>query len=480
MPESLRALASGSLVGPVLTLVTGTVAAQALAYLARPLLTRLFTPEAFGLLGFYLAAVAVLSTAAMGKYEDAIPLPASDRDAAGVWTLALGLGLIASLVSLIVIPLREPIAALLYRPEVATALWFIPAGVWATAWGRANEVWLTRVDRFGSVSGARVAQNAVMVPAQIGAGLTGGAASGLIGGHLAGRVVGTLVMFGVALRSVRPVLSDLGRLAGQYRRFPLFSMPSGFLNTLSTQLPAFLLLAYFAPDVLGFYVLAYGTLAVPMQLIGGAVGQVFFVRAAEARREGALGPLTQMVFARLSAFGLFPLAAMVLAAPAAFGAVFGAEWREAGVYAQLLAPWLYFSFVSAPISALFDVLEQQPWELAFNAVLVTARVAALVIGGQSGSALWTVGLFGAVSALGWFVHTVWMLRWGQADGREALQAVGRHALIAAAPLALVGVAVWLSESDLVVTAALGAAALLWAGLMMRFEPGLWPSAEEQQ
>jgi O-antigen/teichoic acid export membrane protein len=478
VPEPLRALASGSLVGPVLTLVTGTVVAQGLAYLARPVLTRLFTPEAFGLLGFYLALVAVLSTAATGKYEDAIPLPADEREAAGVWTLALGLSFGLALLTLAVVPLREPLAALLNRPEVAPVLWLVPLGVWATAWGRASEVWLTRADRFRPVSEAKVVQNAVMVPAQLGAGAVAASAPFLVGGHLAGRVAGTAALLANTLRDTRPRLRDLGRLARQYRRFPLFSMPSGFLNTLSTQLPAFLLLAFFPPDVLGLYVLAFGTLAVPMQLIGSAVGQVFFVRAAEANRLDALGPLTQTVFARLSAFGLFPLAALGLAAPAAFSVVFGAEWREAGVYAQLLAPWLYFAFVSAPLSTLFDVLERQPWELGYNVALVTARVAALAVGGWLGDATLTVALFGAVSALGWLLHTVWMLHWGEADTREALAAVRRHALLAAAPLALVGAAVWLSASDPVVTAALAIAGLGWLGLVTRFEPGLWPPAAE--
>ena len=479
VPEPLRALASGSLVGPVLTLVTGTVVAQGLAYLARPVLTRLFTPEAFGLLGFYLAAVAVLATAATGKYEDAVPLPADDRDAAGVWTLALALSFGASLASLILIPLHESVAALLGRPEVAPVIWLVPLGVWATAWGRASEVWLTRVNRFRSVSGAKVTQNAVMVPTQLGAGAVSGSALFLIGGHLAGRVVGTMALLASTLRDTRPRLRDLGRLARQYRRFPVFSMPSGFLNTVSTQLPAFLLLAFFPPDVLGLYVLAYGTLAVPMQLIGSAVGQVFFVRAAEAYRLDALGPLTQTVFTRLSAFGLFPLAALMLAAPAAFGVVFGAEWRGAGVYAQFLAPWLYFSFISASLSTLFDVLERQPWELGYNVVLVTARVAALAVGGWLGDATLTVALFGAVSALGWLIHTVWMLHWGEADTRHALRDVGRHALLATAPLALVGAAVGLSNNDFIVTAALAVAGLIWLGLVMRFEPGLWPPAAEE-
>ena len=121
------------------------------------------------------------------------------------------------------------------------------------------------------------------------------------------------------------------------------------------------------------------------------------------------------------------MAALALAAPAAFSVVFGEEWREAGVYAQLLAPWLYFVFVSAPLSNLFDVLEQQPWELAFNVVMMAARAAALWVGGALGGPLGAVGLFGAVSAVLWLGHTVWMLHWGEAALGEAARAVGRHA-----------------------------------------------------
>ena len=478
LPESIRTLAgstlaSGGLAGPVLTLLTGTVAAQALVYLARPLLTRLFTPEAFGILGFYLATVAVLSSVASGKYEDAILLPADRREAAGVYTLALALGFAGFLVSLLLLPLRAPIASALDRPDAALALLFVPPAVLATVWGRAGELWLTRADRFGSISGARVAQNGVMVPVQIGVGLGRAAASGLIGGHVLGRIVGTAVVTARAFSDVnvqRWETAELRRLARRYRRFPLFAMPSGFLNTFSMQLPAFFLLAYFSPDVLGYYALAYGTLAVPMQLVGGSVGQVYFARAAEARHAGALGPLTQSVFARLSALGLFPFAALALAAPAVFSVVFGPEWREAGVYAQLLAPWLYFVLVSAPLSNLFDVLERQPLEFAFNGVMTVLRAAALGFGGWLGSPVWAVALFAAVSALLWVGHTAWMLHWGEVPIRSAGRLVGRHLLTAALPVALVGLAVSMAWSDGAVVGTVVGAGLVWLALLVRFEP----------
>ena len=457
-------------------LVGGTAAAQAVAFAARPVLTRLFTPEAFGVLGFYAAAVAIVATAAAGRYEDAVALPASDRDAARLWALALGLGTAVSVGALVVVPFRGPLAAALGRPDVAGPLALVPLGVLATVWGRATETWLARADRFSAISASRVAQTAVAVPAQVGGGLLGGAAGALVGGHLAGRAAATAVLLGRALRGGRPLVGGWGALARRYRRFPLFAMPSGFLNTLSTQLPAFFLLAAFAPDVLGLYVLAFGTLAVPLQLVGASVGQVFFVRAAEARRDGTLAGLTETVFARLGALGLFPLAALAVAGPAAFAVVFGAEWRPAGIYAALLAPWLYLVFVSSPLGALFDVLERQPWELAFNAVGAAARAAALWIGGRTGDPLWAVGLFGAASAALWLGHTGLMLHWGGVRLGTAARAFARHALVAAGPLAALAAVAHLTESDGATVAALVGAGAVWLGLTAWAEPDLWGPA----
>jgi O-antigen/teichoic acid export membrane protein len=480
LPPRLRALPEGGLLGPVLTLLTGTVAAQAVVYLARPVLTRLFEPEAFGLFGFYLAAVTVVATAATGKYEDAVPLPEDARQAAGAAVLALALSGAVALGTLLAVPFREALAAGFGRPEVAPYLTLVPLGIWVTAWGRTAELWLTRVGRFGPISGSRAVQGGVTVPAQIGAGVAGLGALGLVGGHLAGRAAGTLALGASLLRvrsGLRPLLreglrAEVRVAARRFRRFPLFSMPSGTLNVFSMQLPAFLLLAWFDPRAAGLYAVAYATLAVPMQLVGGAVGQVFFARAAVAYREGWLGSLTGSVYARLSALGLFPMAALALAGPEAFAWVFGAEWREAGVYAQWLAPWLFFVLVSAPLSTLFDVLERQASELAFNVGLTLARLGALAAGAAVGDARTAVALFAAVSAAGWLGHTLWMLRWSGASLRQSLRYTARHAGLALAPLAVVGAAQLAGMGDAGTVGALAAGTALAALLLWRFEPDL--------
>src|SRR5690606_32485593 len=74
---------------PVLTLVGGAAAAQALVFATRPVLTRLFTPDDFGVLTVFVTLVAVLGTVASGRYEDALMLPEDDGEAAHVLSLAL-------------------------------------------------------------------------------------------------------------------------------------------------------------------------------------------------------------------------------------------------------------------------------------------------------------------------------------------------------------------------------------------------------
>ncbi len=480
-PARLRRFASSGLLGPIMTLVSGTAAAQAISYLARPALTRLFSPEAFGLFGLFLALIAVFGPLATAKYEDAIPVPPGDREAAATALLALLITTVITVLAMLLVPARGAIAELFGRPDLAPIIAVVPLGVAAAAWSRTGELWLTRIHLFRPIAAARAAQSGVAVPIQIVAGLAGTGALGLAGGYVAGRVVGMLSICWAVLQDgrLRREAASISRNAlrqvlGRYRKFPLFSAPSGFLNLLSMQLPAFLLVALFDPAAAGFYAVAFATLAVPMQLVGASVGQVFFALAAEAHREGALPSLSGGIFRRLSAIGLFPMAAIMVAGPAAFALVFGAEWREAGVYAQMIAPWMFFVLVSAPLSNLFDVLERQDREMYFNILLLAARALALAAGALLQDARVAVLLFALVSAAFWVFHTGWMLRWSGVRISEASSSTGRHLLLSAPSIVLVSAAVAIGAPDGGVVLTMAAAAALAGVVFWKFEPALRP------
>jgi len=110
-----RLLPKNAFARGVRVLVGGTVGVQVLT-----LLTRLYSPEDFGLLAVYASVLALIGVISSLRYELAVPLPEDDVEAANVATLSLILvGLSALLTGVLVWQLGPAIADLLGVPALA-------------------------------------------------------------------------------------------------------------------------------------------------------------------------------------------------------------------------------------------------------------------------------------------------------------------------------------------------------------------------
>jgi O-antigen/teichoic acid export membrane protein len=69
----------------------------------------------------------------------------------------------------------------------------------------------------------------------------------------------------------------------------------------------------------------------------------------------------------------------MLLAPWLFGAVFGADWTEAGWYIAILAPWSYLQVVAISTSSTLDVLERQDLHLVRELLRVGILVGSIAI-----------------------------------------------------------------------------------------------------
>lgn len=474
--KNIRArLASDAFLGPVAVLVSGTLLAQVATYLARPVLTRLFEPEAFGIFGFFLAMTTILGSPAAGKYETAIPIPADDQEAASVTGLSLLISGLTAVLSLLIIPFRNDIAGFINRPEVAEILILVPLLLIIVPWSHVLDLWLTRIQRFKPIAGAKITQTSAAVPIQVIAGLRGVGYGGLIGGYLVGRVIALCTMAIAAWSSLRAAFSDIRwkditAAAVRYRRFPTYSMPSTFLNQLSLHLPAILLLVFFAPEIAGFYAIAFTTLAVPLQLIGTSISQVFFSHAAHARRSGTLSTLTERTFRKLSAVGIVPLAALAVAGPELFSVVFGSQWVEAGYYTALLAPWMFFNFLGNPLSSLFDVMERQATEFLFNLLILAGRFGGIMVGVYLSDPRIAIGLYALVGAIFWLIQTLLITRWSDIIYRRTLAIIGKHALIILPAIAILYGITLISDSHRLISASAVLAGIAGLLLIYRFDP----------
>lgn len=390
----------------VLKLIGGTTIAQIITIVASPILTRLYGPESFGLYAIFTSISGLIIIIACLRYELSIMLPESDEEAINLLGLCI---LITIIISIITIPIiwfgGAFLSQLFNAPDLELYLFFIPPLVFISGIFLAQNYWNSRTKHFGRLSVTRVTNSIVTNGTQIGVGYLGYTNGGsLIGASVFGHYVATIVLSGQILKDDFKLMKknlSLKRMQQgfvRYKKFPLMDTISSFLNSLSWQLPIFLLSAFFSPVIVGFYALGFRILQLPMSLVGNSISQVFFQKAAFAKRNNQLSILVKTLFEILIIIGLFPMLIMTIIGQDIFYVVFGSQWAEAGIYAQILSIWALIWFISSPLSTLYIVLEKQEFGLFVTLINFSTRLISLFIGGWLGSVTIALILF-AISGI---------------------------------------------------------------------------------
>lgn len=391
-----------SFASDVLTLAGGTTFAQILTILAAPVLTRLYGPEDFGVWALYVSITSIISVISCLRYDYSIMLPESDREAVNL----LGLSVLAVLtVTGLTVPavwyFKAQLVDLLNAPQIEGYLWLIPPFVFVNGIFLALTHWNSRTKLFKRLSFSKISSSVSTTATQIVLGLMQHppTSAGLIGGSLAGQSIATFVLGGQIWRDDKNLIKkslswkEIYEGAVRHRNLPLIDSWSALMNSVSWQLPAFLLSAFFTPAIVGFYSLGFRLLQLPMSFIGGSISQVFYQRASRAVSDGTLSILVESVFRILVIIGMFPILILTIVGGDVFTVVFGRAWTEAGVYAQILSLWAFIWFISSPLTTIYLVVEEHHFGFSYNFFNLTTRFLSLTIGGILGNARIALILF---------------------------------------------------------------------------------------
>lgn len=408
--RTLLLLPKNSFARGVSVIVGGTASAQILLVLVMPILTRLYTPEDFGLLAVYTSLLALIGVISSLRYELAIPLPENDIAAANVAALSLLLVVVSTLLTTIfLLILGTSIAELLGAPMFTNYLWLLPVGVFLSGSYTVFNYWSVRTKRFGAIARTKLTQAITSLVIQLATFKLGGI--GLLLGQVAGQSAGTtnLARLALAMTAFKQ-FSWVGikEVAVRYKRFPIFSTWSGFANAAGAQLPPIMFAALFSPVAAGFYALAYRVTALPISLVGSALQSVFLSTAAEAHRNNQLGDKVKGLLDNSIQLAIIPTAILVLTGPDLFTLVFGAQWRQAGVMVQWIAPWLLMQFCTGPLTIVNAVAEKQHLGLIMQMQLLAVRIVMLIIGAYYGDITFTIMLFSFGSTVSYFIF-LWVI-----------------------------------------------------------------------
>jgi O-antigen/teichoic acid export membrane protein len=393
-------------------LAGGTAAGQGIVVLASPLLTRLYSPDDFGLLAVYASFLGIIGVVASLRYQLAIPLPEKDEEAAHVVVLSLLVVLGMSLLTaLVVLFFAQSIAELSNTPALAGYMWLLPVGLLLMGSYQVFYYWAIRTRSFTAIARTKFTQSISMTAMQLGGYALGPLA--LLLGRVFGSAAGTTSLSLLSIRNHGPIfrnvsLKDVAHAASRYRRFPIFSTWGGFFNTAGIQLPPLLFAAMFSPSAAGIFMLTHRVLAMPMSLIGRAIADVFFSHAIDAMRENRLAPLVAGIHEKLAHIAMPPALILILTGPDLFALTFGDEWRQAGEFAQWMAVFLYFQFIVSPLSQLVSILEKQAQGTIFQASLMAAQLIGILVGILFNSLILSVALFSLGSAFCYFGFLIWI------------------------------------------------------------------------
>ncbi len=336
-----------------LKLVLGAGIAQVITFLVSPVLTRLYTPEDLGLFTFFISIVGLFALIATLRYEIAIIFPKEDKDAINIVSLSVIIAFGLSFLLLILVILYRFLLSeqLPLNPVLSRWLYLLPVLVFFLGLGNIFQNWMIRKKEYRFISVGKIINSLGNNLTALFLGLIGIGTWGLLIGNLTGTflfvlLLGICVYRSGQFRKDEFDHSSLVPFARKYKDLPTSYTLQSILETFQNYGIIYLAKIFFSSSVVGFYALSLRILQAPLWLIGSSISQVYMKEAAERFNKNE--DLEELLIKTIKLSGLVALPMLIIllaGGPWLFAFIFGSAWREAGIYAQILAPWMFFDFI---------------------------------------------------------------------------------------------------------------------------------------
>lgn len=363
--------------------MTGTTIAQAIPVVISPILTRIYSPEDFGVLALFISATTIIGSVINGRYELAIMLPEKDDDARALLGLCVMISATVSfLLLMLILPFHSSIVEKLNNPDISMWLYFIPLVVFLIGVFNALNYYYSRKKRFNKIAKANVTKSVGLAGGQLLFPIIRDGAFGLILGRVVSVFVAPLYLFfktknnDVIIFKREKIISA----AKRYIDFPKYAMWAGLFNNLALYFNNLLIPIVYSTSILGFFAIVFRVLAMPFTLIGSSVGQVFFKELSDVKNAHQdARKVVWKITKKMSLLSLLGFGFLFFIAEDLFAFVFGETWRVSGVYAKYLLPMFMLKFIVSPLTNTHSVFEKQKSSFILQLLMFILSVGSIFI-----------------------------------------------------------------------------------------------------
>ncbi len=381
-----KRILGSQMVRSILTLFSGKASAQLILIASTPIISRLFTPQDYGIAAMVLAFATIATPLATLGYGTASQLADRDADARRLLRIALASTLFFSTLMVTSLYFILPHVTSSTITQIGVWIWAIPIVFILQGTEAALESWNTRMKQFKVQATTYVSSAVVGTASRITLGAIGGSS---VGGLVIGFVLGLVTRISVLFRSSKLFTplepNDQGKfsyrnLVQEYRDFPLFATPTALLNSVSNSIPLILFGALFSPAIAGFYAMADRLFLRPLRLFQSSFRSVFTQHLVTAMKHNRSVTLTLLkACAFTGAIMLVPSLFLSFYGEPTIMFLLGEKWRQVGVFIEITAPLMVFASLVVPANAALVVCREQRRLLILQIVTTAAILSGFLL-----------------------------------------------------------------------------------------------------
>lgn len=379
----------------ILLMTSGSVIAQGISFFASLLLARLYSPDSFGVFSFYISIISLLGVFGSGKYDLAIVIARSTKDAARIFYLG----------TLLLIAFSILITSIFFihyffnqNSESAKNLWLLFSGIGVLCIGFNVLLFsvYNRHQQFGILNKSRLLES-IALNGFYALFFMLGQWGLLVGFLLAQLVISTYLLLQIK-KSILPLhvkthphlqltawpsKKILWLTALKYQRFPRYNIVQGLLDIFQNQ--NFILLGayWFSAAAIGWYSFGLRILQAPIGLLIKPMSNIFFSKTSEYHRQNiSIWPLVKKTIWITGAISLPFFILFIFIGPWLFKSFFGPEWENSGVICSALSLAIWLDMIRTPISQVAIVLGKQKKQSQITLIGAITSVICLVTAGN--------------------------------------------------------------------------------------------------
>lgn len=365
----------------VLTLLKGSVVAQLIPLLVSPVLTRMYTPTEFGVLALFTSFSTILGSVINGRYEQALVLVKSEKEAKDITVLSLIISLVMSiLLMLFLLIVDSYLFDYLESTDLNYWVYFIPLIVLGIGVYNTLNYYELRRKNFKFISNSDIYRSFSFASVQLLFPIFKKGVFGLIVGKIISTLLSALYLWRKSKISLSSMeISNLIILAKRYKDFPIYTNASILLNNLSVNAINILIPFFYSTSMLGFYALMNKVLSVPFVFIGNSIQQVFLEDAVRQKQKKSNAyQLTKRMVLQLGTLSFLGFGGAFFIIEDGFAFIFGEDWRISGLYAKCLLPFFMFKFIASPLTIIHTAFEKQKLSFVLQLIMFVLSLFAIV------------------------------------------------------------------------------------------------------